>query len=57
MENDNNFSSKDSSQMSILDYSVILDIIKNKMYKEYLEDIYYDIDEIKENAKILNRSI
>ena len=57
MENDNNFSSKDSSQMSFLDYSVVLDIIKNKMYKEYLEDIYYDIDEIKESAKILNRSI
>ena len=57
IENDNNFSSKDSSQMSFLDYSVVLDIIKNKMYKEYLEDIYYDIDEIKESAKILNRSI
>ena len=50
-------SSKDNSECNILNYSIILDLIDKKMYKEFLENIYYDIEEINENAKILNMSI
>ena len=49
-------SSKDNSDCD-LNYSIILDLIDKKMYKEFIENIYYDIDEINENAKILNMSI
>ena len=50
-------SSKDISETNYLDYSIIFDLIQKKMYKEYIENIYSDIDEINENSKILNLSI
>ena len=56
-KSDDNSSSKENSEINFLDYSVVFDLIQNKIYKEYIEDIYSDIDEINENAKILNRSI
>jgi hypothetical protein len=31
--------------------------MQKKMFKEYIEEIYSDIDEINENAKILNMTI
>ena len=55
-ENFDNFSSS-RNENNILDYSLIFDLIEKKMYKEYIENIYSDIDEINENAKILNLSI
>ena len=56
-EIEENISSKESSENNILNYSIILDLIQKKMFKEYIEEIYSDIDEINENAKILNMSI
>ena len=49
--------SKEISEINVLNYSFILDLIDKKIYKEYIENIYSDIDEINENAKILNLSI
>ena len=49
--------SKENSEINVLNYSFILDLIDKKIYKEYFENIYSDIDEINENAKILNLSI
>ena len=45
-----------SSECNNLNYSIILDLIDKKMYKEYIGKLY-NIDEINENAKILNMSI
>jgi len=56
-ENNEDFSSKDTSEVNNLDYSDIIDLIEKNKYKEYLEDIYSDIDEINENIKIMNMSI
>ena len=53
----NDISSKDNSEISNLNYSNILDLIENNKYKEYLEDIYSDINEINDDTKILNMSI
>ena len=49
--------SKGNSETNTLNYSFILELIDKKIYKEYFENIYSDIDEIIENAKILNLSI
>ena len=45
-----------SSETNNLDLSVIILIEKNK-FKEYIEDIYSDNEEIIDNTKILNLSI
>jgi hypothetical protein len=55
-ENFDYFSSS-KNEKNILDYSIIFDLLEKKAYKEYIEKIYSDIDEINENAKILNLSI
>ena len=49
--------SKGNSETNMLNYSFILELIDKKKYKEYFENIYSDIDEIIEKAKILNLSI
>ena len=46
-----------SSEFNNLDFSLINDLIENKKYKDYIEDLYYDNEEINDNAKILNMSI
>ena len=58
-ENKENFDyfSLINNENNILNYSIIFDLIEKKMYKEYIENIYSDIDEINENAKILNLSL
>ena len=56
-EIEENISSKESSENNILNYSIILDLMQKKMFKEFIEEIYSDIDEINENAKILNMTI
>ena len=50
-------SSNETSEINNLDYSIIVDLIEKNKYKEYIGDIYSDIDEINENSKILNMSI
>ena len=46
-----------SSEIDNLNLSVINDLIEKNKFKEYIEDIYSDNDEIVDNAKILNLSI
>ena len=46
-----------SSETNNLDLSVIIDLIEKNKFKEYIEDIYSDNEEIIDNAKILNLSI
>ena len=46
-----------SSETNNLDLSVIIDLIEKNKFKEYIEDIYSDNEEIVDNAKILNLSI
>ena len=46
-----------SSRINNLDFSLINDLIENNKYKEYIEDLYSDNEEIIDNAKILNMSI
>ena len=46
-----------SSEINNLNLSVINDLIEKIKFKEYIEDIYSDNDEIVDNAKILNLSI
>ena len=40
-----------------LNYSKVLDIQERHLYDEFIEKMYSDVDEINENAKILNMSI
>ena len=51
------FIKETSSEINNLDYSVIFDLIEKNKYKEYIQNLYSDIDEINESAKILNMSI
>ena len=46
-----------SSETNNLDLSIIIDLIEQNKFKEYIEDIYSDNEEIIDNAKILNLSI
>jgi hypothetical protein len=46
-----------SSETNNLDLSVIIDLIEKNKFKEYIEDIYSDNEEIIDNTKILNLSI
>ena len=46
-----------SSETNNLNLSVIIDLIEKNKFKEYIEDIYSDNDEIVDNAKILILSI
>ena len=46
-----------SSEINNLNLSVIIDLIEKNKFKEYIEDIYSDNEEIIDNAKILNLSI
>ena len=46
-----------SSEINNLNLSVIIDLIEKNKFKEYIEDIYSDNDEIVDNAKILILSI
>ena len=46
-----------SSRINNLDFSLINDLIENNKYKEYIEDLYSDNEEIIDNANILNMSI
>ena len=46
-----------SSEINNLNLSVIIDLIEKKKFKEYIEDIYSDNDEIVDNTKILILSI
>ena len=57
MEENFDYFSSSKNEKNILDYSIIFDLLEKKAYKEYIENIYSDIDEINENAKILNLSI
>ena len=46
-----------SSEINNLNLSVIIDLIEKNKFKEYIEDIYSDNEEIIDNTKILNLSI
>ena len=56
-ENNNDISSKENSDINNLNYSNILDLIEKNKYKEFIGEVYSDIDEINDDTKILNMSI
>jgi len=51
------FLEETSSRVYNLDFSLINQLIENNKYKEYIENLYSDNEEIIDNAKILNMSI
>ena len=56
-ENNNDISSKENSDINNLNYSNILDLIEKNKCKEFIGEVYSDIDEINDDTKILNMSI